>query len=211
MKIYQIIPLAMMLFSIVLGTASCSEEDDTVAEYPNWKARNTAYFDHLSDSVGALLAADPARTDWKKIKSWTKPVELAGEKTDYIIVHVEQAAAPEVTGSPIYTDTVEVSYMGKLLPSVSYPTGYVFDRTFYGEYDKDLSAHVKFAIGNQTGSSLIDGFATALQSMRRGDHWTVYIPYQLGYKNTANGNIPAYSTLIFEIVLEDYWSAKGVD
>ena len=210
MKKTKILTLAMMLFSIMLGTASCSEEDDTVEEFPDWQAKNNTFFNHLSDSVSSLLAADPARTDWKRIKSWSKPSDVAGVNADYIIVHVEEAAAPEVTGSPIYTDTVTVSYMGRLLPSVSYPSGFVFDRTFEGEYDKELSASVKFAIGDQNGTGLVDGFATALQNMRRGDRWTVYIPYQLGYKGTASGGIPAFSTLIFEIVLQDYWGAKEV-
>lgn len=195
-----------MLFSLLLGTASCSEEDNTVEEYPNWKATNDRFFESLSDSVKTLLAADPARTDWKRIKTWNKSDVMEGVNSDYIIVHVEQEAPATETASPIYTDSVSVSYAGRLLPSVSYPSGFVFDRTFYGEYNPELSSAVTFAIGNASGTNLVDGFATALQHMRRGDHWTVYIPYQLGYRGTANGDVPAYSTLIFELVLRDFWS-----
>lgn len=205
MKINRLFPLAVMLFSLVLGTVSCSEEDNTIEEYPDWQATNDAFFDRLSDSVKALLAADPARTDWKRIKSWSKSDVHEGANSDYIIVHVEQSAPASETAMPLYTDTVTVSYTGRLLPSLSYPAGFIFDRTFYGDYNPELSSCAKFAVGNSYGNNLVDGFATALQQMRRGDRWTVYIPYQLGYRGTANGDVPAYSTLIFDLVLRDFW------
>ena len=50
-------------------------------------------------------------------------------------------------------------------------------------------------------SNLIDGFSTALQHMREGDRWEVWIPWRLGYGSTDYGNIPAYTTLVFEIEL----------
>ena len=58
---------------------------------------------------------------------------------------------------------------------------------------------------------------TALQHMHVGDYWRVYVPYQLGYKGVAQTGIPAYSTLIFDIYLCEYfhdtdsviyWNAK---
>lgn len=50
---------------------------------------------------------------------------------------------------------------------------------------------------------LISGFQIALVNMRVGDHWRVYIPASKGYGNNAVGEIPAHSTLIFEILLLD--------
>lgn len=193
----------MMLLSLLVTMASCSEEDNTVEEYPDWQITNEAYFNHLSDSVRALLEADPSRTDWKRLKTWSKSEEMTGVNADYIIVHVEKEADLTSTASPLYTDTVSVSYMGRLLPSTSYKSGYIFDRTYYGEYNPETSAVTSFSV-----SGLVDGFTTALMHMRRGERWTVYIPYQLGYKNSASGSIPAYSTLIFEIALKDFWSPK---
>lgn len=186
---------------------ACTEDDmDEVEEYPNWKETNEEYFESLSDSVIALIEADPDRTDWMRIKSWSKDEDEEGESTDYIIVNVIEAG-DEDGECPIYTDTVEVSYTGRLLPSVSYPSGYVFDRTFYGDYDPELSASTTLAIGDSYGTELIDGFATALQNMRCGDHWKVYIPYQLGYGSSGSSSVPGYSTLIFDTVLLDFWGA----
>lgn len=196
--------LAVALFA-VFGLASCSEEDDTVEEFPNWQARNDAFFNSLTDSVMNLLELNPARTDWKRIKSWSKSDSIEGSNSDYIIVNViEEGDAASAT--PLYTDTVTVHYLGRLLPSVSYPYGYVFDQSYYGNYYDDVSKPLQMAIGNSGGNMLVDGFATALQHMRRGDHWMVYIPYQLGYGSQSQTGVPAYSTLIFDLRRVDFWS-----
>lgn len=196
--------LAVALFA-VLGLASCSEEDDTVEEFPNWQARNDAFFNSLTDSVLNLLELNPARTDWKRIKSWSKSDSIEGSNSDYIIVKVIEEGDP-ASATPLYTDTVTVHYLGRLLPSVSYPYGYVFDQSYYGNYYDDVSKPLQMAIGNSGGNMLVDGFATALQHMRRGDHWMVYIPYQLGYGSQSQTGVPAYSTLIFDLRLVDFWS-----
>lgn len=196
--------LAVALFA-VFGLASCSEEDDTVEEFPNWQARNDAFFNSLTDSVLNLLELNPARTDWKRIKSWSKSDSIEGSNSDYIIVKVIEEGNP-ASATPLYTDTVTVHYLGRLLPSVSYPYGYVFDQSYYGNYYDDVSKPLQMAIGNSGGNMLVDGFATALQHMRRGDHWMVYIPYQLGYGSQSQTGVPAYSTLIFDLRLVDFWS-----
>ena len=48
---------------------------------------------------------------------------------------------------------------------------------------------------------LIEGWAIALQQMRVGDKWEIYIPSELGYGSFSQPGIPANSTLIFEIEL----------
>ena len=58
-----------------------------------------------------------------------------------------------------------------------------------------------------TKSSLVNGFATALMNMHKGDRWLVHIPYQLGYNATSSGSVTAYSNLTFDIALLDYWGA----
>ena len=50
-------------------------------------------------------------------------------------------------------------------------------------------------------NQVIEGWQLALQEMRVGDRWIIYIPYSLGYGNRASGPIPAFSTLIFEVEL----------
>jgi FKBP-type peptidyl-prolyl cis-trans isomerase FklB len=51
---------------------------------------------------------------------------------------------------------------------------------------------------------VIKGWIEILQLMRKGDHWKVYVPSELAYGAAGNGQaIPPYSTLKFEISLED--------
>jgi FKBP-type peptidyl-prolyl cis-trans isomerase FklB len=98
-----------------------------------------------------------------------------------------------------------VHYSGRLLPSASYPQGYQFDSSYAGTFDPVLATPSKFAV-----AGMVKGFSTALMKMHRGDHWRIYIPYQLAYGATARTAVPAYSTLIFDLRLEDFWrKTKG--
>lgn len=49
--------------------------------------------------------------------------------------------------------------------------------------------------------SVITGWSVALQHMVEGDKYEVWIPQKLAYGSSGSGEIPAYSTLIFEIEL----------
>ena len=181
-----------LFISGVVALTSCSESDDTEAtEYANWKARNEAFFLTLEDSLNRGGDA------WRKIKTYTKDPATAGVNTDYIYVKVLEAG--DGTTSPLYSDSVRISYRGRLIPSVTYPQGYVFDQTYIGTY------HIKTTgVADVQASNNVDGFSTALQYMHKGDRWLVYIPYNLGYGVTEKSGIPAYSTLIFDLVLIDY-------
>lgn len=48
---------------------------------------------------------------------------------------------------------------------------------------------------------LIEGWIIALQRMRVGDKWELYIPADMGYGKLSQPDIPAFSTLIFQIEL----------
>ena len=50
-------------------------------------------------------------------------------------------------------------------------------------------------------SDLIEGWIIAMQEMKIGDKWEVYIPAELGYGKFSQPGIPGGSTLIFEIEL----------
>lgn len=50
-------------------------------------------------------------------------------------------------------------------------------------------------------NEVIEGWQIALQRMRIGDRWMVYIPYAMGYGKRSSGPIPAFSTLVFEVQL----------
>lgn len=48
---------------------------------------------------------------------------------------------------------------------------------------------------------LIEGWIIALQQMRVGDKWEIYIPAEMGYGRYSQPGIPGGSTLIFQIEL----------
>lgn len=79
---------------------------------------------------------------------------------------------------------VTCHYKGMLI------NGKVFDSSW------QRNAPAKFRV-----NMLISGFQIALVNMCVGDHWRVYIPASKGYGENAVGEIPANSTLIFEILL----------
>jgi FKBP-type peptidyl-prolyl cis-trans isomerase len=81
----------------------------------------------------------------------------------------------------------EVNYSGYLLNGTRFDTSCPASRTV-----------IRATIG---GSETIAGFQMGIAGMRPGGVRRVIIPPSLGYGNTANGSIPANSTLIFDLQL----------
>jgi FKBP-type peptidyl-prolyl cis-trans isomerase FklB len=82
---------------------------------------------------------------------------------------------------------VKVHYEGKLV------SGEIFDSS----YDKGAPAVMNLA-------GLIPAWTEALQKMKPGDTWMLYVPPELGYgENGAGGVIPPNAVLIFKIELID--------
>lgn len=209
--------LGGMMLSTGLFT-SCTENDDTVEEYANWQSKNETYWDNLYTTTQQKIKGGD--TSWKIILNYTFQNQkqttgsaLTYRPENYIIAHVEQAGTG--TTSPLYSDSVSMHYMGRLIPSTTYTSGLIFDKSWSSnQFNAATSRPVHSYIGltydaEGKPASLVDGFTTALMSMHRGDHWTVYIPYQLGYGEKSSGVVPAYSTLIFDLRLNDF-SHPGV-
>ena len=128
--------------------------------------------------------------------------EIATMAVDHIVVHVLKEGTG--SGCPLYTDSVRVNYSGRMLPSTSYPAGFVFDKSYYGDFDPKTAHPVTLAMQGQR--AVVDGFSTAL------DRWKIYIPHQLGYGADGSRNsttqayiVQPYSTLIFDVTLLAYY------
>jgi len=89
--------------------------------------------------------------------------------------------------SPKATDVVRVHYQGMLLD------GKVFDTTTGKE-------PAEFPVNR-----VIPGWTEALQKMKVGDKWRIYIPTRLAYgpQGPPGGPIPPFATLIFDVELLD--------
>ena len=199
MKHQQSLAWLLALLLLPLGLASCSEQNAEDDEFANWQSRNDTYFASIYRQ--AQEAIQRGDTSWKIIRTWSMDTTLAS--TNCIVARV--VAKGTGSGCPLYTDSALVDYKGSLIPSASYPAGYVFDQSWYGDdYVESSARPAHLAV-----SGVVDGFATALQNMHIGDNWSVYIPYQLGYGSQAqiNGALPAYSVLVFDLHLRGYYRA----
>ena len=107
-------------------------------------------------------------------------VKVLPSGLQYKVIKAGQGEVPKAT------DEVEVIYEGRLID------GTVFDATSkHGGAKTD-----KFRAGN-----LIKGWTEALTTMPVGSKWQIYIPYELAYGERQAGQIPPYSTLIFDLEL----------
>ncbi|MDP2009516.1 MAG: FKBP-type peptidyl-prolyl cis-trans isomerase [Phenylobacterium sp.] len=95
-------------------------------------------------------------------------------------------SGPATGAKPEKGDEVKVHYEGKLLD------GKVFDSS----YERGAPAAMPI-------DALIPAWIEALQLMRPGDVWMLYVPPELGYgeEGAGGGEIPGNSVLIFKIEL----------
>jgi FKBP-type peptidyl-prolyl cis-trans isomerase len=86
---------------------------------------------------------------------------------------------------PVATDRVTVHYSGKLLD------GTTFDSSV------ERGEPATFGV-----NEVIAGWTEALQLMREGDKWLLFLPSELAYgEQGAGGQIPPHSVLVFEVEL----------
>ena len=93
-------------------------------------------------------------------------------------------SGPTTGAHPGLADEVKVNYEGKLV------NGTVFDSSFKRGEPADLPLQ-----------GLIPGWVEALQLMRPGDEWMLYVPPNLGYGADSPDPIPPNRVLIFRIQL----------
>ena len=183
-----LMPLCLLT---VVPLVSCEEDDDddedTSAEYENWQQRN--------DEMLELWAADP---ELQKYKNYALNESATAGNSDCIYVKVLESGTGESV-TPFLTDTVRIAYRGRLIPSKTYPEGFVFDQSYLHDF-RWATAYAA------QGTSWIPGIQTALLKMHVGDRWLIHVPYQLGYgSSTSNASIPAFSNLVFDVALYDVW------
>lgn len=113
------------------------------------------------------------------------------KKEDATITTTESGLSYKIltkgTGAtPTEKDAVKVHYTGKLID------GTVFDSSV------ERGEPAVFTI-----TQVVPGFAEGLKMMNKGSKYVLYIPSNLAYGDNTNGEIPAGSTLIFEVEVLD--------
>ncbi len=118
---------------------------------------------------------------WLKQNSKKKGVKTLKSGVQYKVLKEGEG------GSPSATDTVKVHYTGKLT------NGTEFDSSRRGE-------PAEFKV-----NQVIQGWQTALQEMKVGDKWMLYIPSDMAYgeRGGGGGKIGPNEVLVFEVELLD--------
>ncbi len=102
-------------------------------------------------------------------------------------------SGPSGAASPDRNDLVRVDYEGALTD------GSVFDSSF--------SRGQPYVT---TAEQVVPGWTEALQRMKVGDEWMLYVPPELGYGEQSQGaDIPPNSVLVFRIKLLDVAPVPG--
>lgn len=182
------------------------EESEGVDEYAGWQARNEAYIDSIAKVARANEGTQPGQ--WKIMKSYLLAPDQFGappsSAQDYVYAQIQTVGTG--VGPVVYTDSIGMSYRGKLID------GTVFAQNYAG--DNDITDVVPIGYRLNKSAVLGVGWVTALQYMHVGDIWNLYIPSQLGYGATTvtspfnvsqlvtvKQSIRGYSSLVVNVYL----------
>jgi FKBP-type peptidyl-prolyl cis-trans isomerase len=105
-------------------------------------------------------------------------VQVTSDGLQYQVLKAGTGAIPKAT------DTVTVNYRGTLIDGTEFDSSY------------KRGQPAKFPV-----NGVIKGWTEALQLMKVGSKWKLWIPSQLAYGERGQPGIPADSTLIFEVEL----------
>jgi FKBP-type peptidyl-prolyl cis-trans isomerase FklB len=190
----------MGLFFTVSFISSCEETDGVIDPYTDWEERNQ----HYIDSIASVAKANQGNAvgQWKIIHTYKYPQQglVMGDVNEYVYCKVLEIGDG---ATPMFTDTVAANYCGKLIPLYN-GSVVTFDQSYQGELNSDVATPSTFAV-----SGVITGWTTALQEMKEGDRWELYVPSDLGYGDYGKNEIPGFSTLIFDLDLVEVKKLKG--
>ena len=141
-------------------------------------------------SAGACSAQSTGQnaTSFMAQNALAEGVRTLPSGVQYKVVKSGPADGPQ----PKPEDMVKVNYEGTLLD------GQVFDSSY--KSGKPVVFQVQ---------KLIPGWVDALQLMRPGDQWILYVPPSMGYGSERAGPIPPNSVLVFKLEVLAVGAAAG--
>ena len=191
-----LLPLAALLF------ASC-EEVQEASKYDNWQSRNEAFIDSIARETGGLIIDSEEKAAAVEVGRLFAIATTAGTMSGDQYVYCKKITANPDGRRPLYTESVSAYYYGTLITGDRFDgnfTGYsALDQGTLNATDKaptEFDAPSEFSV-----SGVISGWTAALQLMKTGERWMLYIPYQSGYGTSGSGSILGYSALTFDLDL----------
>lgn len=200
-KLKYILLLALVFSFSAIFLSSCLDDDDEVTIDEEWKSKNETEF----------KAVGTSNTDFYKIYSLYSGNNEANSP-DYIwakpsseIETLGLSIRATVDGHPEFNDSVYCRYEGWYFTKDN--EKYIFDST-EGKTTGSTSNPNKVPRGFVV-SGVIEGWRTALYSMKVGDELEMAIPWKLGYGANSSSAIPGYTTLYFRMKLLKIVPIKG--
>ena len=212
MRINKLLFLLFLLPAVLMSVTACSDDKDDESEFSDWKNRNDAYFaniracalDTISRARATYGSEWEANCQWRTYLSYSLDETIENASTDSIYIRILKRGNGQE--SPMGSDSCRIFYQGRLIPTASHATGYVFAYSGQSSIYEDIFDPTIATPSTRKATSYVRGLATALMRMHVGDRWRIYIPYPLGYKDSNdNESIPAYSTLICEVELVAFY------
>lgn len=212
MKRLFLLFLPFLLF--ITSTFVACEEVEEPSIYDNWQQLNEAFADSIKTLTGDNYVATLEQADNMEVG---KLYAISTPDGEYVyckkLMENKEGERPMYSG---YHSKVSTYYYGTLI------TGKKFDGNFdgyssldqnlptfsvpengkwptEGEWPTDFNSPTTFAV-----TGVIVGWTWALQYMRTGERWMLYIPWQIGYGSggDSSGAIPGYTTLTFDVILD---------
>jgi FKBP-type peptidyl-prolyl cis-trans isomerase len=146
-----------------------------------------AELQRMIESKKAAVTAENAEGGKKFLVANAKKPGIKTTKTGLQYEIIRSGNGP----TPKKSDTVTTHYKGQLI------NGDIFDGSYRGKAPTPADEPISFPVGG-----VIAGWTEALQMMKVGDKWRLFIPSELAYgERGAGADIGPGATLIFEIEL----------
>lgn len=207
-------------FLLVAGVFTSCEEVEEVGKYDNWRPRNEAFIDSLSNIVGTnaarIITGDERYDDIISKLSAIPAGELFAIKDQLtstnnaaVYIYCKKISADNPDGErPLFTgagSSVSAYYYGTNILGERFDGNFVgYSATDQGVLTASGKAPTEFNSPNSFGVlGVINGWTTVLQYMRTGERWMLYIPWISAYGAKGYGSVIGYSALTFDMILEE--------
>lgn len=202
--------LPFLLF--VAGAFVSCEEVEEAGKYDNWRELNEAFADSIKALTGENYVATAEQADAMELGKLyaIQTTTSTTEGTQY--VYCKKLVKNEIGERPLYTgyhSTVSAFYYGTLISGDEFWgnfDGYSALEQHFTELKEptEFDSPNSYLVYGNPSPSLPEGWTAALQLMRVGERWIIYMPYRSGYGSsdyTLFLTIPAYSTLTYDLIL----------
>lgn len=198
---------------VAMGLVVSCEEVEEASIYENWRELNEAFIDSIRSEMNSqnYVATEEQLQQLEEGELFAiRDVNSTNQNSYYIYCKkIKKLDDYSNARRPLYTESVSVYYYGTLINGTQFDGNFNgYSATDTGFLDKDdadkapdfeLNSPTEFAVNG----SIISGWSMVLQYMYVGERWMVYVPWQCGYGSSTQGVIPGYSTLAFDMLLED--------